>query len=230
MPREHVADEVKQERQQRSWSQLQLAEVAGVSLRTIQRLETTGHCSHETLLSVAAAFDVDVSGFTLPATGGRDGLLLEEHTSVDATPASRSILIFRALRKVISPRQLRTWSLAAIFPALYFFSSVLLEEFFQVTGLMEPFEILNDVPVLSELSPLILIGGPLFALILNALAIMDVEINKTDETVASKFTISLAPRSALMIVTSLALLGIFVGYGSKYIIRDVVTIVLSHLQ
>jgi len=59
-----IAEQVRQRRLHRSWSQSQLSEVAGVSLRTIQRLERSGRCSHETLLAVAEAFEIDVRELT----------------------------------------------------------------------------------------------------------------------------------------------------------------------
>lgn len=51
---------VKKEREARAWTQTQLAEVAGVNLRTIQRLEKDGSASFETLMGVAQAFGIDV--------------------------------------------------------------------------------------------------------------------------------------------------------------------------
>lgn len=51
---------VKKEREARAWPQRQLAEVAGVNLRTIQRLERDGTASFETLMGVAQAFEIDV--------------------------------------------------------------------------------------------------------------------------------------------------------------------------
>jgi len=52
---------IRSEREKRAWSQEQLAEVAGVALRTIQRVETTGAGSYETAKAIAAVFEVDVS-------------------------------------------------------------------------------------------------------------------------------------------------------------------------
>ena len=51
---------VKKEREERAWPQRQLAEVADVNLRTIQRLEKDGSASFETLMAVAQAFGIDV--------------------------------------------------------------------------------------------------------------------------------------------------------------------------
>jgi transcriptional regulator with XRE-family HTH domain len=64
MSRKLLADKIRQLREERSWSQAQLGGIANVSLRTIQRVEKDGHCSHETLLSIAAAFDIDVRQLT----------------------------------------------------------------------------------------------------------------------------------------------------------------------
>ena len=55
---------VKKARLERAWTQSQLAEVAGVDLRTIQRLEKDGTASHETLMAVANAFEIDVKELT----------------------------------------------------------------------------------------------------------------------------------------------------------------------
>ena len=52
------AEQVRALRDVRGWSQEHLAEVAGLSLRTIQRVESEGRASRETRLNLAAAFDV----------------------------------------------------------------------------------------------------------------------------------------------------------------------------
>lgn len=64
MSRKDLAKKIKLMRQEYSWSQAQLAEIANLSLRTIQRVENSGYCSHETLLSIAAAFELDVQELT----------------------------------------------------------------------------------------------------------------------------------------------------------------------
>ena len=50
---------IKQRRVEKGWSQLQLAEFSGVSLRTVQRLEKGHRPTTETLKSVAAVFEID---------------------------------------------------------------------------------------------------------------------------------------------------------------------------
>ena len=55
---------VKKLRTQRNWSQEQLAEYCGLSVRTIQRVESGNKASIETLMSLASVFEVDMSKLT----------------------------------------------------------------------------------------------------------------------------------------------------------------------
>ncbi len=49
---------IKKLREERSWSQEHLASVTGLSLRTIQRIESEGSASLESRMAIAAAFGV----------------------------------------------------------------------------------------------------------------------------------------------------------------------------
>ena len=51
-------------RLQRGWSQQQLAELSGLSVRTIQRIEKGQPASAETLKSLASVFEIDFSQLT----------------------------------------------------------------------------------------------------------------------------------------------------------------------
>jgi transcriptional regulator with XRE-family HTH domain len=51
---------IKALREAKAWSQTHLAQAAGLSLRTVQRMEAEGTASAETRLAVAAALDVSV--------------------------------------------------------------------------------------------------------------------------------------------------------------------------
>lgn len=61
------SESVKRLREERSWSQEHLAAVTGVSLRTIQRVESEGTGSPETRLALAAAFGVTAASL-MPRT------------------------------------------------------------------------------------------------------------------------------------------------------------------
>ncbi len=54
------ADLIKAEREKRAWSQEHLAAAAGVGLRTIQRVESSGIASKETAQALAAVFECQV--------------------------------------------------------------------------------------------------------------------------------------------------------------------------
>lgn len=53
------AVKIKYLREQRCWSQLQLSEMAGISVRTLQRLEAKSAASQETIKSIAAVLEID---------------------------------------------------------------------------------------------------------------------------------------------------------------------------
>lgn len=55
-------DRVRDERKRRSWSQEELAIAAGLNLRTIQRIETHGVASLQSIKALAAVLDIDVEG------------------------------------------------------------------------------------------------------------------------------------------------------------------------
>jgi transcriptional regulator with XRE-family HTH domain len=51
-------DKLKQQRDLRAWTQSHLAEVSGISLRTIQRIEKSGVASQESTQSICAAYEI----------------------------------------------------------------------------------------------------------------------------------------------------------------------------
>jgi transcriptional regulator with XRE-family HTH domain len=57
---------IKKWREEKCWSQEHLASVAGLSLRTIQRIEREGNASTESRMALASAFNVDSSQINLP--------------------------------------------------------------------------------------------------------------------------------------------------------------------
>lgn len=55
------SDRIKAEREKRAWSQAHLAEVSGLGLRSINRIEAKGKASLESIKALAAVFEVDVA-------------------------------------------------------------------------------------------------------------------------------------------------------------------------
>ncbi len=60
-------------RMSKNWTQQHLADVCGVSMRTIQRVEKDGVASNETVASYAAVFETDVSEFLMTVDEYRGG-------------------------------------------------------------------------------------------------------------------------------------------------------------
>lgn len=54
-------DIIRREREKRAWSQEHLAKVAGLGLRTVQRIESNGLASYEFATAIAAVLEVPVS-------------------------------------------------------------------------------------------------------------------------------------------------------------------------
>ena len=61
------AAKIRRWREERHWSQEHLADLAGIGLRTVQRIEKGEQASGETLKALAAAFNVDVMALTVDA-------------------------------------------------------------------------------------------------------------------------------------------------------------------
>jgi transcriptional regulator with XRE-family HTH domain len=59
---------VRKLRLEKGWSQEQLAEISGLSVRTVQRIERGQKPSLETLKSLAAAFEIEVTDLTMETT------------------------------------------------------------------------------------------------------------------------------------------------------------------
>jgi len=51
---------IKTQRHNRAWSQTHLADVSGLSLRTIQRIEKTGVASLESVKAIASVFEIEI--------------------------------------------------------------------------------------------------------------------------------------------------------------------------
>ena len=61
------AKQMKRLRLSRNWTQQHLADVCGVSMRTIQRVEKDGVASNETVAAYASVFEITASGLLLTA-------------------------------------------------------------------------------------------------------------------------------------------------------------------
>jgi len=62
---------IRSERTGRAWSQEHLANAAGLGLRTVQRIESTGIGSNESVVALGSGFSIPVSSITIDATTPR---------------------------------------------------------------------------------------------------------------------------------------------------------------
>lgn len=68
---------IRQLREARGWSQEHLAEVAGISARTVQRVEAEGNASHESRMAIAAALEIEAAELGLAPVVAPAGLRKE---------------------------------------------------------------------------------------------------------------------------------------------------------
>lgn len=94
------AKTIKRLRAERAWSQEQLAEIADVSLRTIQRVEADGSASRETRMALAAAFDIDIRDLMEPEAAPPESPL-PEPSPINPTPKQYRVVGLIALLAAI---------------------------------------------------------------------------------------------------------------------------------
>jgi transcriptional regulator with XRE-family HTH domain len=171
-----IGDRIRSLREARSWTQAHLADAAGVSLRTIQRLETVHSCSPETLLALAATLEVDIRTLTEGRSAPRPW----------RGPA---------------PRTAALWGAALALPCLLFVAVNLLK---YGLGWGGPYDMLAASAARSGLAsafdwtaPLILLGGPLAAVLLNLRALVRPRLQNGAVT-ALEYRLSLASLGVIL--------------------------------
>lgn len=94
MPLSTETETILRLRNERAWTQEQLANVAGLSLRTVQRIEAQGQASHDSIQALAAALDCN-SATLLRKKGWRRPLRagLSSYPGAVASLAAASILV-----------------------------------------------------------------------------------------------------------------------------------------
>lgn len=80
---------LKQLRVQKNWSQEDLAELSGLSVRTIQRIESGHKAGLDSLKSIAAAFNIDIAQL-------REELKRPEEESVTDEAYAENVILFYA--------------------------------------------------------------------------------------------------------------------------------------
>lgn len=221
MERVKIAEIIKNLRIERSWSQDLLAQNAGVSKRTIQRLEKEGHCSHETLLAVAGAFDIDVRQLTRFMNPHR--VALQEMPSLQTREIEFSVpgalarwaSKFPALNKRFY-KNMATAGLAFLIIPLLFIVVNLLKYSFGFSSLVNPFDFLKSIPFLHQLitSPVFLFGSLVIALGLNVLPLINLNVKKEPEELTGSFSIKGNRWNAMIVGASLFFMTFMMGYAA----------------
>ena len=67
------ATRIRTERERRAWSQEQLAEIAGLGLRTVQRIEAMGVASFESAAALSSALSIPVGELRLANRSDKNG-------------------------------------------------------------------------------------------------------------------------------------------------------------
>lgn len=187
-----IGDTIRALREQRAWTQAHLAAASGVSLRTIQRLETVHSCSPETLLALAAAFDVDVRTLT-------------NERSVIAQAS-------RIPHPLVAPA-----ALFLSFPALLFVIVNLLKF---AAGWPEPFDAFAAAGAkwntLSQIliSPVLILGGPVVAAALTAATLLHFRVERRRHFVAvTAVEVDVTWRILATAFVAIGVIAVLLGYG-----------------
>lgn len=182
-----LSDKIKSLRTERAWTQEQLAQAAELNVRTIQRLEGHGSHSSETLLSVAAALDIDVTILT--------ELISRPSLETQSAPA-------QIKRGLLTANQYALAGAIIMLPAVYFVLANILKYYLGIPWLSVPLEILHTHATAWEIfgivSPFMFLGGVALAILLNLWAMTEIRIGRENKRFSFRFVPTL---SNLMIVS-----------------------------
>lgn len=102
---------LRQEREQRGWTQSHLAEVADLSLRTVQRIEASGIASQESAMALASALERDLASFLIQKN-------IDDHLIEKAKPHSPGCLFAKLGVLFAGIMALGWWSIASANPVM----------------------------------------------------------------------------------------------------------------
>lgn len=194
VPEPTLGGEIRRLRLARAWSQDQLAAAAGLSERTVQRVEQNHPCTHDTLQALAAALSVETSELAKLAPASKSG------TQWIGLDAREALLV----------------GVALCFPALLFVAANIAAYELRI-GLMQPLIASTPWDAITEspLTPLLVLGGPLIALLLNGPHAIGLRLRRNgSQFVVDAITLSNRASQWLVISSAACLLGILAVYGA----------------
>ena len=182
-----------------------------MSIRTIQRLEHNGQCAHETLLAVAAAFDMDVTNLTR---------LFKRDTIFENISDEKGLTIYIFNNhfnfKGLTPKSVFFAGLILIFPAIYFLVASVAKYNMGMGVFYYPFEALlansYGQHIFNFVSPILFKGGLVLAIFLNLGHVMSVSFYKKDNRYNSYGVFILHKNNLLLIGTSSLCILIMISY------------------
>jgi transcriptional regulator with XRE-family HTH domain len=101
---------IREEREKRAWTQEQLAEVANLGLRTVQRIEATGVASFESAASLSSALSISISDLRLKVATN-DATSLFQRLKANASVHMRSLFAALLVALIVSPPMLAAFLL-----------------------------------------------------------------------------------------------------------------------
>lgn len=189
----YLAEKIKSLRLEKAWSQAQLSEIASLSIRTIQRIELDGRCSQETLLSLASAFEIDVSQLTSLIKES-----LEKYTF--------NIFGWRFSAEWLKHKTAAVIGSILIFPAVYFIAASVLKYIFGFPYLFNPLLIFYSSKEIlwwfNIISPAVFIFGLITSILINLFVMMSFKIRKENNTIHSD--ISFTPKFINLLVSGIS--------------------------
>jgi transcriptional regulator with XRE-family HTH domain len=198
-----LGERLRKLREAKSWSQAHLADAARVNIRTVQRIESGEPASQETMLSLAAALDVDL-------------VELEPDGRASARAAT-----FSRTRLVIA--------LLCIAPAALFILVNLLRS---VAGMSGPFDALAatggrviSFEAFNLISPIIFLGGTAAAFLLCLPTLVRIRATRVGRNVLSINGVELRAQKQALAVIVLAILSatVLVGYAALELLHTPVS-------
>ena len=195
---ESVSSLVHRARMTHVWSQEQLAQMAGISLRTVQRIESGQACSAESIKALASVLEMDASRLQDAAPAFSNGRL---HFGLSADIALYSGIVL-------------------CLPALLFVGINLA---FYEMGVVQLAVVIDssfwDTATANTAAGVIVLGGPLLAGILNLPHLLSLQLRRDsscspDATVINGLVVHRKRGQWLLFSLCIVLLGIMVIYGT----------------
>lgn len=220
MSRADLARKIKALRQERAWTQVQLAEITRLSLRTIQRVEKTGCCSAESLLALSAAFDLEIQTLTTLKKAEIKDAVLSPANSPWQQGANRNRVKGAGRRHSHSKwwEKVSVWvGLVLITPAFYFVVANVLKYSFGIAFLATPLDYFyansSRFRIFNTVSPIVFLTGLSAALVLNSAAILRLRWFREPDEIVSILKLKTRLHNLLVAGFSLMLLALLLLYA-----------------